>query len=116
MFNYNKLEKVLLQHKSLSDNHTQELLDFWERVSRVAMLCWADNTKEAIEEGLNSVGFKEIDALMESVWSMRTMEDYCDDEDENNNYYTPFGENILMKELIHILISLKSSLSPVKIF
>lgn len=115
MFNFGRLQNMLSRHQS-TEQRTQDTLEFWKRVSRVAMLCWADNTQEAIEKGVNSVGFKEIDALLESVWYMRTMEETCDDDEEIENYHAPFGENIFIRELICLLINVKPLPTPTKIF
>jgi len=116
MFNFDRLLKVLHRHKSISEHYAQDIIELWERVSRVAMLCWADNTKEAIERGLNSVGSKEIDFLMDSVWHMGTIEDCCEGENENENYYSPFGGNILIIELIYLLLNINPLPTPTKIF
>ncbi len=105
VYSFNKLIDVI--HKTRPQETEKD-----GRITRFAFLCWADNTAEAIAEGLNSVTIEEIDYLMESTWyGLKTMEEWEEDDDFVQNYTTPFGQRILSRELVGIALSIRPAVS-----
>jgi len=102
MYCFDKLV-TLLQHAE-EPEIPPDTFEFWKRVSAVSKLCLADTLEEAKKAGFNSVDIKVIEALFESTWAITTMEETCDEE-EADNFYTPFGEYVAMNELADLLLS-----------
>lgn len=102
MYCFDKLV-TLLQHAE-EPNISPDTFEFWKRVSAVSKLCLADTLEEAKRVGFDSVDSKTIEALFESTWAITAMEESYE-EDEADNFYTPFGEYVAMNELADLLLS-----------
>ncbi len=109
MYDFKKLCLVLANTKEPHYNPE----DF-KHLSAASHLCLADNVKEAEKYGLNSVSLSDIDYLIESTWSLITMEE--DDSELDNNLYSPLGEYEGTMETIDLLCSARSNFAKEKIF